>query len=77
MLTLQFLSLGESYSSHSYQFQVSKTALSYIVFEVCNAILKKMQPMYLKVSEAKEHWLEMASMFENKVAVPALSWSYR
>ena len=69
-LTLRFLATGESYRSLSFQFRISKAAISYIVFEVCNAIMKKMQPMYLKVPETKEHWLEIASMFEKRWQYP-------
>ena len=37
-LTLRFLATGESFRSLSFQFRISKSAISYIVQEVCKAI---------------------------------------
>ena len=38
-LTLRFLAAGETYRSMAFQFRISKAAISYIILEVCNAIL--------------------------------------
>ena len=38
-LTLRFLATGETFRSLEFQFRVSRTAISYIVLEVCQAIL--------------------------------------
>ena len=69
-LTLRFLATGETYRSLSFQFRISKAAISYIVVEVCNAITKRMQPMYLKVLPTEEGWLEIASVFEKRWQYP-------
>ena len=39
-LTIRFLATGETYRSLSFQFCISKSAISYIVNEVCQAIEK-------------------------------------
>ena len=44
-LTLRFLATGETFRSLSFQFSISKAAISYI--EVCQAIKKKLGPKFL------------------------------
>ena len=43
-LTLRFLATGETYRSLSFQFRISRSAISYIVQEVCEAIKKRLGP---------------------------------
>ena len=69
-LTIRFLATGDTYRSLSFQFRISKAAISYIVVEVCSAIMKRMQPMYLKVPQTEEEWLEIASVFEKQWQYP-------
>lgn len=42
-LTLRFRAPGESFSSLEYQFQISKQAISYIVFEVYSGIYSEVE----------------------------------
>ena len=63
-LTLRFLATGETYRSLSFQFRISKSAISYIVNEVCQAIEKNLGPEYLKFPSSHEEWLNIASQFE-------------
>ena len=47
-LTIRFLATGETYRSLSFQFRISKSAISYIVNEVCQAIEKNVRSTYFK-----------------------------
>ena len=44
-VTIRFLATGETFRSLSFQFRISKGAISYIVRDVCNAINKNMSPL--------------------------------
>lgn len=48
-LTLRFLATGDSYSSLQYLFRVSKSLISWIIPEVCHAIIQVLGD-YIKVS---------------------------
>jgi hypothetical protein len=50
-LTIRFLATGETYRSLFFQFRISVAAISYIVKEVCEAIVKHIGPLYLTVLE--------------------------
>lgn len=49
-ITLRFLATGDSYTSLQYLFRVSKSAISLIIPEVCDAITTSLDE-YVKVSE--------------------------
>ena len=54
-LTLRFLATGETNKSLSYQFRISRAAISNITEDVCDAIVKNVAPEFLKVpSSPKE-----------------------
>ena len=63
-LTIRFLATAETYRSLSYQFRISTRAISYITKEVCEAIIKNMRNIYLKVPPSPEEWLTVAEKFE-------------
>ena len=69
-LTIRFLATGESYSSLSYQFRISQSAISYIIQEVCKAIFKLLGPLYMKVPSTEEEWLAIAKHFEQRWQFP-------
>eukprot|EP00112_Aurelia_sp_Birch-Aquarium-sp1_P024660 Seg788.16 transcript_id=Seg788.16/GoldUCD/mRNA.D3Y31 product="Protein ALP1-like" protein_id=Seg788.16/GoldUCD/D3Y31 len=69
-LALRFLATGETYRSLSFQFRISKAAVSYIVKEVCTAIIKNMAPLYLKTPKSQEEWEGIAQNFEKKWQFP-------
>ena len=53
-LTLRFLATGETFQSMSFQFRISDRTISYIVKDVCDAIVKYLVPLYLKVPSSEE-----------------------
>ena len=69
-LTIRFLATGETYRSLSYQFRISTRAISYIIKEVCEAIIKNMRNIYLKVPSSPEEWLTVAEKFESRWQFP-------
>ena len=44
-----------------FQFRISTSAISYIVNEVCAAIVKNVGPLYLKVPSSVEEWDDIAA----------------
>ena len=48
-LTLRFLATGESFSSLSFQFQISKRAVAYIAKPVCESIVKCLLHIYMSL----------------------------
>ena len=69
-VTIRFLATGETYRSLSYQFRMSRSAISYIVKEVCDAVNKNLSPVYLKVPATAEEWLEISAKFEGRWQFP-------
>ena len=62
-LTQRFLATGESFRSLSFQFRISKSAISYIVQKVCRAIIPNLACTYLKVTSMKSQWMKIAKQF--------------
>ena len=62
-LALCFLATGESFRSLSFRFRISKSAISYIVQEVCRAIIANLACTYLKVPSTKSEWMKIAKQF--------------
>ena len=69
-LTLRFLATGETFVSLSYQFRISRSAISYIIQHVFKAIYKHMGPIYMQVPSTEEEWLAIASVFETRWQFP-------
>lgn len=46
VLTIRFLATGETFCSLSFQFRISKAAVSYIVAGCCDAIVERMVPIF-------------------------------
>ena len=65
-LTIRYLATGESYRSLSFQFRISISGISYIISDVCKAIVDHLGSMYLKVPSSQKEWLEIALKFEEK-----------
>ena len=69
-LTLRFLATGETFRSLALQFRISRAAISYIVTEVCWAITKNMQSMYLKTPSTADEWERISSKFNERWEFP-------
>ena len=76
-MTLRFLATGETFQPLIFQFRISDRAISYIAKEVCNAIVKYLVPLYLKVPSTEEEWLSIAEKFETGWQYPNSGFSYR
>ena len=69
-LTLRFLATGESFRSLSFLFRISKSAISYIVQEVCRAIVANLACAYLKVTSTESEWMKIAQQFYDRWNFP-------
>lgn len=69
-LTLRFLATGETFRSLSFQFRISRSTISYIVREVCQAIFKVLGEKHLKTPATPEEWLDVSVKFEDKWQFP-------
>ena len=69
-VTIRFLATGETFGTLSFQFRISRGAISYIVTEVCTAVIKNMSHVYLKLPSSAEEWLEISSKFEERWQFP-------
>lgn len=69
-LTLRFLDTGESFHSLHFQFRISCRGVSYIVYEVCEAIQDVFGAVHLKVPSTAEEWMKIARQFEERWNFP-------
>ena len=77
--TLRFLATGETFQSLCFQFRISYRATSYIAREVCNAIVKYLVPLYLKVrGMVKRRGIVInCCKMRKSLAIPKRDWGYR
>ncbi|KAJ8353296.1 hypothetical protein SKAU_G00208630 [Synaphobranchus kaupii] len=64
-VTLRYLATGETFSSLSYSFRISRQAISEIVLEVCKAIYTVLKGNFLKIPSTEEEWHTIAKRFED------------
>ena len=69
-LILRFLTTGESFHSLKYQFRISRKAISYIIDEVCKAIVTVLAGTYLKFPSCQEDWKNIEKNFKEKWNFP-------
>ncbi|XP_058177768.1 putative nuclease HARBI1 [Anopheles ziemanni] len=69
LITLRFLAAGETYTSLQYLFRVSKSSISKVVPEVCDAIMEALHD-YIKLPSTKEEWLDVSQRFEERWNFP-------
>ena len=69
-VTLRFLATGESYSSLSYQYRISTSAISCFVPDVCEVIYDVLVDEYMKFPQNKEEWLHLAKEYEERWQFP-------
>ncbi|XP_060855552.1 putative nuclease HARBI1 [Metopolophium dirhodum] len=68
-LTMRFLATGDSFTSLQYLFRISKSTISGIIPEVCDAINESLQE-YIKIPTSTEQWLQKANEFKTKWSFP-------
>ncbi|XP_049291680.1 putative nuclease HARBI1 [Anopheles funestus] len=68
-ITMRFLATGDSYESLSVLFRVSKSSISKIIPEVCDAIKDALHD-YVKLPSTNTEWKEVATEFERKWNFP-------
>lgn len=69
-VTLRFLATGESYASLEFQYRISRSTLSSLIPNVCDAIYKVLKEEYLKCPATREEWLQIASEFQERWNLP-------
>ena len=62
-LILRYLATGQSHCSLSFHFQISRRTRSYIIQEVCRAIIKNLSGIYLRIPDTLERWNNIAEQF--------------
>lgn len=79
-LTLRFLERGETFSSLEFQFRVSRITISYIVLEVCLAILSELGALCLQFPSTVDEWKALEDKFSERWNFPhcvgALHWKH-
>ena len=70
LLTLTYLTAGESQQSLSFNFRIEKSTVSKIVRKTYEAIWKVLKKDYLKVPSSTNDWVEIAHIFYDKWKFP-------
>ena len=65
-LTLRFLATGETFISLGFQIRISRSAISYIVVGVCEALINDLRNLYLKSPSMNKEWMSAACEFQEK-----------
>ncbi|XP_054263992.1 uncharacterized protein LOC128987260 [Macrosteles quadrilineatus] len=68
-VTLRFLASGDSYQSLSYLFKISKSAISLLIPEVCEALIDLFKDC-IKVPTSEHEWLAVAQQYNSKWNFP-------
>ena len=69
-LTLRFLATLETFRSLEYQFWISRKAASYIINEVCKAIVTELAGTYLKLPSCQKDWKNIDKKFKETWKFP-------
>ena len=65
-LTLRFLATGETFISLGFQIRISRSAISYIVVGVCEALINDLRNLYLKSPSMNKEWMSAACEYQEK-----------
>lgn len=69
-VTLRYLATGETFKSLEYSFRISRTLISSIIIECCEALYEILRPTYLKTPTTEEEWIALARAFEGRWNFP-------
>eukprot|EP00795_Rhopilema_esculentum_P005709 gene5709-10959_t len=69
-LTLKFLATGDAQQSLSYSFRISKSSVSRIISETCEAIYASLAGKYLSPPTTQSDWLTISRQFEELWNMP-------
>ena len=69
-VTLGCLATGETFKSLEYSFRISRTCISSIVVETCQAKFDILGPRYLNTPSSQEEWKCVAQRFESRWNFP-------
>ncbi|XP_039297262.1 uncharacterized protein LOC120354335 [Nilaparvata lugens] len=67
--TLRFLASGDSFVSLQYLFRISKQIISYIIPEVCDALIKALKD-FIKLPSSSGEWESISKEFQEKWNFP-------
>ena len=66
-LAIRYMATGESLHFLSFQYRISRKAVSYIVKGCCDAIVERMVPIYIPLPSSPDEWRKIAEKFEADV----------
>ena len=69
-LTLRFLATGESFQSLSFQFGISRVAVSSIIKSRCDIIVERMVPILISLPSFPNEWQKVVAKFKNHCNYP-------
>ena len=70
VLTLRFLATGDSQQSQSFNFRIGRSTVCLIIREVCAAIWKALNDVYLKFPKTLEDFKKVAEEFQQEWGFP-------
>ena len=70
VLTIRYFATGETFRSLSFQFRISRTAISKIVIQVSKAIISNMGTQYIVLPQTEEKWSNIAEQFATQWQFP-------
>ena len=73
IITLRYLCSGCSQQNLSFDFLISRTTISKIVAETCDAIHEALVPIYLRPPNTKEEWKEIRDQHMEMWNMPHVS----
>nr|CAI5844569.1 unnamed protein product [Callosobruchus analis] len=69
-VTLKYLATGISFSALSYEYLLAPSTLRKIVFDTCQVIWNKLQPLYMSETLAEDDCLRIADQFFARTKFP-------
>ena len=70
VLTIRFLATGETFRSLHFQFRIGERAISYIIEEVTEVIVRYLGKEHIKTPSNSEEWLKISEAFQSRWNFP-------